>query len=176
MNERVDTNAGGGPLWTAVAFGARITEGAARRTGVDRVLRYALLGAVDRVAGSHLAREAADRVLRSGVADEAVSRVLDGPELEEFVDRVLESPAVERLVARAIDSRLMDQAVEHLLESDDLWHLVDEIARSPSVTEAIGHQGIGFADQIAAAVRQRSRRADARIEHTARRLVGRNGR
>jgi hypothetical protein len=176
MNERVDTSAGGGPLWAVVAFGARITEGAARRTGVDRVLRQALLGGVDRVAGSQIARDAADRVLRSGVTGEVVARVLDGPELEEFVDRVLESPAVERLVAQTIDSRLMDQAVAHLLDSDELWHLVDEIARSPSVTEAIGHQSIGFADQIAAAVRQRSRRADARIEHTARRLVGRDGR
>ncbi|HKP89238.1 MAG TPA: hypothetical protein VJT75_04625 [Thermoleophilaceae bacterium] len=176
MDERVDNSADDGPLWAVVAGSARITEAVARRTGVDRVLRHALLSTVDRVAGSQLAREAADRVLRSGVADEVVARLLDGPELERFVDRALESPAVERLVAHTIDSRLMDQAVAHLLDSDDLWRLVDEIARSPSVTEAIGRQSISFADQIAAAVRQRSRRADARIEHTARRLVGRDGR
>jgi len=69
----------------------------------------------------------------------------------------------------------MDEAVARLLESDDLWVLVDEIARSPSVTDAISHQGMGFADQVAAAVRERSLRADARLEHAARRLVHRRG-
>ena len=49
--------------------------------------------------------------------------------------------------------------------------MVDEIARSPSVTEAITHQSVGFADQIADTVRDSSRDADAWLERAARRLV-----
>ena len=60
-----------------------------------------------------------------------------------------------------------------LLESEELWLLVDEIARSPAVTEAIGQQSIGFADQVAGAVRTRSFSADDRLEGAARRLLRR---
>jgi hypothetical protein len=75
-----------------------------------------------------------DRLLADGVADRIADRLLDGPE-------------VERLAARVIDSRLLDTIVERLLESEELWRLVDEIACSPAVTDAIGQQGVGFADQ-----------------------------
>jgi hypothetical protein len=63
--------------------------------------------------------------------------------------------------------------VARLLESEDLWLLVDEVARSPSVTEAISHQGVGFAEQMAGVVRARSRTADARVERLARRVLRR---
>jgi hypothetical protein len=86
---------------------------------------------------------------------------------------VLESPQAERLVARVIESRLLDEAVTRLLESEELWLLVDEVARSPSVTEAISHQGVGFAEQMAGVMRDRSRTADARVERLARRLLRR---
>ena len=51
-------------------------------------------------------------------------------------------------MARTIQSQVMDEAVRQLLESEDLWVLVDEIARSPAVTEAITQQSLGFADQV----------------------------
>jgi hypothetical protein len=81
-----------------------------------------------------------DRLLADGVADRIADRLLDGPE-------------VERLAARVIDSRLLDTIVERLLESEELWRLVDEIACSPAVTDAIGQQGVGFADQDVGQVR-----------------------
>jgi hypothetical protein len=128
----------------------------------------------------------ADRLLAAGIADDIAQRLLDGPELERIVtaalespgaarlgDRVLDSPQAERLVARVIESRLLDEAVARLLESKDLWLLVDEVARSPSVTEAISHQGVGFAEEMAGAVRDRSQKADARVERIARRLFRR---
>jgi hypothetical protein len=155
-------------------------------SGIAPVTERAVLGTVDAVLASDLIQKVVDRVLASGVADQVAARLFAGPELERIAaaalespginriaDRVVESPTVERVVLRLIQSRLMDEAVVQLLESDDLWLLVDEIARSPSVTEAISHQGLGFADQVAAAVRERSQRADARLEHAARRLVRR---
>jgi len=131
-------------------------------------------------------RRLADRMLAAGIADDIAKRLLDGPELERIVvaamespgaarlgDRILESPQAERLVARVIESRLLDEAVARLLESKDLWLLVDEVARSPSVTEAISHQGVGFAEEMAGVMRNRSHNADARVERLARRLLRR---
>jgi hypothetical protein len=41
------------------------------------------------------------------------------------------------------------------------------------VTEAITRQSVGFADQVAGQVRDRSRNADARLERAARRVLKR---
>jgi len=39
-------------------------------------------------------------------------------------------------------------ATNETVKAKELWILVDEIARSPSVTEAITHQSAGFIDQV----------------------------
>lgn len=106
----------------------------------------------------------------------AADAVLRSEFLEELAERVIDSPAAERLVARVIQSPLLDEAVARLLESDDLWLLIDEIARSPTVTDAIGRQGVGFADQFAGAVRDRSLNADDRLEVAVRGLITRRRR
>jgi hypothetical protein len=114
---------------------------------------------------------ALDAIAESRFAAEATERMLTGP-----VPRALDSPAAERLVARVIQGPLLDEAVSRLLESEDLWLMVDVIAQSPAVTEAIGRQSIGFADQVAGAVRDRSFNADERLEFAARRLLRRSRR
>ena len=136
--------------------------------------------------GERAALRIVDGLLAAGIAEDIARRILEGPELERIVvvavespavarvaERVLDSPQAERLVGRVIESRLLDEAVARLLESEDLWLLVDEVARSPSVTEAISHQGVGFAEQMAGVVRARSRTADARVERLARRVLRR---
>jgi hypothetical protein len=122
------------------------------RSVVTRSAQEAVLAALEATLGSQLARDASQLV----------------------ADRILDSEATERLVARVIESRLLDEAVARLLESEDLWLLVDEIAHSPEVTDAIGRQGIGFAEQVAGVVRDRSRTADARVERLARRVLRRS--
>jgi ribosomal protein S28E/S33 len=114
-----------------------------------------------------------DQLLAAGFADQIAARLLEGPEMERIVARAVESPGAERIVARVIESHLLDEAVARLLESKDLWLLVDEIARSPSVTQAISHQSVGFAEEMAGVVRTRSQKADARVERIARRLLRR---
>ena len=116
---------------------------------------------------------AVDHMLADGELERIVDRVLASPALDRIADRIVESPSAERLVARVIESRLMDEAVARLLDSDDLWLLVDEIARSPSVTEAIAHQSAGMADEVGEVVRKSTRSADDRLERIARRLVRR---
>ena len=184
-------------------FGAAVMYPAVRRTGrvavatLDGVLQSRLAGdLVERVASSPLAARAlsaalegplvedvardlvryrvADRLLSEGLAEQTIERVLEGAELEHVVEAALESPTVERLIGTAIESRLVDEAVVRLLQSDDLWLLVEEIARSPAVTDAIARQSVGFADQVADGVRARSRTADAWVERRARRLLRRD--
>jgi hypothetical protein len=184
-------------------FGAAVMYPAVRRTGrvavatLDGVLQSRLAGdLVERVAASPLAGRAlgaalegplveavardlvryrvADRLLSEGLAEQTIERVLEGAELEHVVEAALESPTVERLIGTAIESRLVDEAVVRLLQSDDLWLLVEEIARSPAVTDAIARQSVGFADQVAGGVRARSRTADAWVERRARRLLRRD--
>ncbi|HEY2600248.1 MAG TPA: hypothetical protein VGI67_01740 [Thermoleophilaceae bacterium] len=142
----------------------------AEATAVSAAVERRTRDAVGRRA-SHAALATLDALLDSRFADEALERLLASPGMDRLSGRVIDSPAAERLVARLIDSSLLDEAVERLLESDDLWLLVDEIARSPAVTEAIGQQGLGFADQVADVVRTRSLRADDRLETAARRLL-----
>jgi hypothetical protein len=160
----------------AAGFAARTSSSA------ERHARRVVLG-----AAGDLALATLDALLASSVTDEAIERVsahvLESPELERLVARSLESPAVERVVAAAVDSpaterlvtrviesRLIEETVTRLLESEELWLLVEEIARSPAVTEAITQQSLGFADQVAAGVRQGSTGADAWLERAALRV------
>lgn len=148
------------------------------------------------VEAAGVAQRVVDRMLDDGIVEQIAMRVVDGPELERvltaaiesdrtqealvaalgseavesLLSRLVASPGSERLVALVIDSPLLTDAITGLLESEELWILVDEIARSPSVTEAITHQGTGFVDQVADEVRDRSRGADAWLERTARRI------
>jgi hypothetical protein len=185
-------------LWPARELGRRAEDAAL--AGLDALLASRLgAEAVDRVLASELATRAVSRALE-GPLVEAVSRdlvryavlerladgLLDDPQLEQLLGRTLDSEATERLLVRALDSeaterllvrvlesRLVDEAVQRVLDGEELWLVVDEIAQSPAVTEAIGRQSLSFADQVAGQVRDRSRTADARLERAARRVLRR---
>ena len=157
------------------------------------------LVALDAALASRLGAEAVDRVLGSELATRTVSRALEGPlveavardvvryavierladglledpELERLLERALESPATERMLVRVLESRLVDEAVRRVLAGEELWLVVDEVAQSPAVTEAIARQSVSFADQVAGQVRVRSRSADERLERAARRVLRR---
>jgi hypothetical protein len=157
------------------------------------------LSALDAALGSRLAAEVVDRVMASELAGRAVSRALEGPlvdtiardlvrfavierladaliddpSLERIVASTLDSPATERVLVQVLESKLVDAAVQRVLAGEELWLVVDEVAQSPAVTAAITRQSIGFADQVAEQVRDRSRSADARLERAARRVLRR---
>lgn len=133
-------------------------------------------GVLERAQAADVPRRVADRLLADGILEQIVARVLDGPELERVVESALDSAAMERLVVRVIESKLLNEVVERLLQTDELWLMVDEIARSPSVTEAITHQSVGFVDEVAGGVRARSRKADNVIESRVRRALRRKPR
>ena len=182
--------------------GRRLAGLAARRAqeALSPPTRWVVLSALDATLStadaalrSPLARDAVARVTSSPLADDVLQRVfaqtignpeverlvaqtVDGADVERLVGGVIDSPLLDVAVARAFGSRLLDLVVARLLESDALWVLVDEIAQSPSVTAAISHQGVGFANQVAGVARDRSRTADDRLERLAARLTGRLGR
>jgi hypothetical protein len=125
----------------------------------------------------------ADRLLQGGLAERFVTRLLEAPEVERLLGTMLDSPGMERLVTRAIQSRLTEDTMARLIEdaitrlpqTQALWALVDEVARSEAVSDAITQQGLGLADEVAEDLRERSRDADAWLERTARRVLRRRG-
>jgi hypothetical protein len=166
------------------------TAGMVRARRAERAARAAAgraaLGAIDGLLESEFADEVVNRVLASPATKRALGTAFSGPlveavardvveyaVLDRVLDQVLADETLERVVARLIDSRVLDEAVTRLLESEDLWVLVDEVAQSPAVTDAIGRQGVSFAGRVAGDVRQRSQRADVRLEVAARRLLRR---
>jgi hypothetical protein len=177
----------------------RLASGAVRAAG--RRAEDAALGSLDALLASRFGSEAVDRILASELADRAIGKALEGRLVEivardmvryavlervtdqlvadgaidRSVEAALESPALERVVVQVLESRLLDEAVRRLIDGDELWILVDEIAQSPSVTDAIARQSVGFADQVAGGVRARSRRADAVLERAAKRALRRKG-
>ena len=111
----------------------------------------------------------------------AVVDALDSEAAERLLARVLETDGMQRLVVQVLESRVVEDAVTRLIDdaaarlpdSEAMWALIDVIARSPAVTDAIAQQGVGFADPVAGAVRDRSRTGDERLERVARRLLRR---
>jgi hypothetical protein len=134
--------------------------------------------------GEQLLLEGAERaleiVLRSPLVDAFARDVVRYRVIQRVADPVVEGEAIDdvgpALVAHVIESGVVDEVVDRLLQSEQFWLLIDEIACSPAVADAISHQGAGFADQMADVVRDRSRNADARLERIARRMFGRGAR
>lgn len=165
----------GGMARPVANAGAR-AGGAALRTSRDVSLE-----ALDALLASTFALEVVDRIVASPLVDRTVQRLLSGPEVERLLAEALDSPAMERLLNQAIESRLADETITRLIEemttrlvaSEGLWTLIDEVAASPAITEAITQHGVGFADQVADEVRERTRHADAWMETIARRLLRR---
>ena len=128
-----------------------------------------LTGAVGAAAeaGISLERRAVDRLLESG----ELERFLTSARLQAIVAQVVRSDGATQLIDTFFDSGLFDRFVDRLLASDGLWRLIDEIASSPAVRAAVSQQGLGFADQLGDAMRERSRTGDRRLERVADRLM-----
>jgi hypothetical protein len=149
---------------------ALIRAGVAERATAEMLDCGAIDRIVDRMLVSPLPQHVVDELLAGGIAEQVADRVLAGPELE----RVVQSEAMAAFAGRMLDSRLLDQSVARVLASEQLWLVVEEIARSPAVTEAISHQSVGFAEEVVDQVGQRSRRADAWLERAAQRMLHRS--
>jgi hypothetical protein len=171
-----------GKDWWRLVFGSevlrpvvRLQRSANRRAlhGAEGAFRWTVLSAVD------VTLSAAEAALTSELGSEVADRIRASPLgdiLEPLIVSALESDEVDHLIGRTVDSHVIDTVIKHLLEGEALWALVDTVAQSPAVMEAVSRQSLGFADQMAGVVRQRSLRADDRVEGLARRLARRTPR
>jgi hypothetical protein len=148
-------------------------ERAVGRAFTDLLAGNAIDLGLDRAVAAGVPQRIADRLLEDGLAEQLVERVLDGPELERMVAVAFASERVEAAVVSALESAGLERLIARVLESRALWAVVDEVAQSPAVTDAITQQGLGMADDVAGAVRDRSRAADAWLERAARRVLRR---
>jgi hypothetical protein len=148
----------------------------------ERAVAAAVEDALTSRSTALLVERIADRLLQQGLAERFIARLLAAPELERLLTVALDNADLERLVTRVVESRLteatmarlIDEAVERLPQSAALWTLVDEVAASPAVADAIAAQSRGLADDVAADVRERSRDADAWLERLAGRMLRRS--
>jgi hypothetical protein len=141
-------------------------------------------------AGIALERRAVELVFDSPELERAIGTAIDSPRVQSAVSDALSSKAVQQILDEFVSGGAFDALVDSLLASDGLWRLIDgvldritespalwrvidEVAASPAVTAAITQQGLGFADQVGAEVRSRSRRTDDLLERVAHRLTGR---
>jgi hypothetical protein len=169
-------------VWTVstALWPARVTFTTSRRYA-ERTAASAVDDILAAPQTAVLVERIADRLLHEGLAERFIERLLEAPELERLLVVMLDSPGMERLVTRVVEShlteasmaRLIDDAAAQLPQSKALWALVDQVAQSPAVTDAITQQGLGLADEVAADLRDRSRDADAWLERTARRVLRR---
>jgi hypothetical protein len=100
----------------------------------------------------------------SGARDIERARARLGRALDSTIDGVIEN---------ALASERSKRAVERVLESEQLWLLVDRIANSPEVLNAIASTSVGLTGVVADEARRRTITADEFAERLARRLLRR---
>ena len=88
------------------------------------------------------------------------------------IDAALDE-ALDRLVTDTLSSQRAKRAIERVLESDELWRLVDRIANSPEVLDAVASATVGLTGVVADEARRRTVTADELAERFARRVLRR---
>ena len=131
--------------------------------------------AIEAVIGSDAVEESINRLLSSPAIERLIQTALSGPLVDALSRELVRQRVVERITTTLIEAGVFEPIVDAFLERPELWVLVEEIAQSPSVSDAIRQQSFGFVDQVGDEVRGRSRSADDILARAARRLVGRRG-
>jgi uncharacterized RDD family membrane protein YckC len=142
------------------------------------------LGAAGRDAqarGRRQLEETAAGILSAPETARTFERALTGPPpvvlgdetIERLAKRVLESRAFEEIVRDVAESPTVRRLSEEALRSADLQRAVEEVLAGP-VRTALRHETTTYWSQVAAALRQASRRLDAAVERAARRALRRS--
>lgn len=84
--------------------------------------------------------------------------------------------AIDRLVTDSVTSERASIAIDRVLESPELWELVDRVANSPEVLDAIASASVGLTNVVADEARRRTVTADEFAERFARRILRRSPR
>lgn len=133
----------------------------------------AMTSAIDAVVGSEAVQETVERVLSGPAVASALETILSPETIDMIADEVARSQMVQKITVAAMEAGEIAPIVDAFLEREELWILVQTIAESPAVIDAVRQQGFGFADQVGDEVRGRSRTADQVLARTARTFIGR---
>jgi hypothetical protein len=127
---------------------------------VDRVMAGALPDAVVRSLLEHRVPERVATELATSVdLDVAVTAVLDRESTQQLVQAVLASPGFDRLLV---------QATDRALTGPEMQRIVQHVASSPEVREALTRQSTSLAEEMVASVRTRAESLDDAAERTVR--------
>jgi uncharacterized RDD family membrane protein YckC len=75
-----------------------------------------------------------------------------------------ESGALDQLVENALASPRSQELTDRIVNSEEMRGAIRQIVASPEVREAVTQQTTGLIEELAAAVRQRARHLDARLQ------------
>jgi hypothetical protein len=116
---------------------------------------------------------AADGWLSSPELDRIVTAIVQHEGSGRIADRILTSPLARHVGRQAVDSGALDAVLDRLVEREAFWALVDVVAGSPAVGEAIGRQSRSAVTDVVDGLRDGAVQADDWLERVARRAVGR---
>ncbi|MBF6619797.1 MAG: hypothetical protein ITG02_06140 [Patulibacter sp.] len=149
------------PAWR-LSDVARAPLGVVR--AVERRSRRAAADAVIAAADAWLSSSELDRIVTAIVEHEGSARL---------ADRVLASPLARHVGRQTVDSGALDAVLDRLVEREAFWALVDVVAGSAAVGEAIGRQSRSAVTDVVDGVRDGAAQADDWLERVALRVVGR---
>lgn len=141
---------------------ARAPFGVAR--AIERRSRRAVADAVIATTDAWLSSPELERI---------VGAIVDHEGAERLADRILESPLARRVGQQAVDAGVVDALLDRLAEREVFWALIDTIAGSAAVSEAIAVQSRSAVTDVVDGVRDGAAQADDWLERIALRVVGR---
>lgn len=141
---------------------ARAPFGVAR--AIERRSRRAVADAVIATTDAWLSSPELERIVAAIVEHEGTERL---------ADRILDSPLARRIGQQAVDAGVVDALLDRLAEREVFWRLIDTIAGSAAVTEAIAVQSRSAVTDVVDGVRDGAAQADDWLERIALRVVGR---
>ena len=134
-----------------------------------RVAARASRGPLEAAADEHLVPELSrliDRALAQSLPEELVHSMVEHRVLERMAKEFTESGAFDRTVENALASPRTNELVDRIVNSEEMRRAIREIVASREVREAMTQQASGFVDELAADIRLRARRLDARLDRT----------
>ena len=114
--------------------------------------------------------------LALGPAERALDALLAGPLPEALGRSVAEHHVIERVAAGMVEgggerpSPAVEELTQRLVDSPAFRRALTEVLELPEVRSALTSQATGFGDEVAGAVRRRTRTLDQVLEARARRL------
>jgi hypothetical protein len=127
---------------------------------VDRVLAGALPDAIVRSLLEHrVVERALTEVVEEADLDVAVTAVLDHEMTQELIRTVLASPGFDRMLV---------QATDRALSGPEMQRIVQHVAASPEVRDALTQQSTTLAQEMVTSVRSRAEGLDDAAERAVR--------